>query len=114
MSTICLYKEKINLTILDIIPRNEYTVNPGDIMIKFTAPEDRVIRSGKRVTEKESEVLFLLVEDPNYTTKELAEQLSLSRKTISERLKSLKNNGYIRRVGSDTKGHWEIIEDENK
>jgi ATP-dependent DNA helicase RecG len=91
-------------------------VNPGDIMVKFTAPADRVIYSGKRVTErvteKESEVLNLIIEDPSYTTKELAEKLSLSRKTISDRIKSLKNKGIIRRIGSDTKGHWEIIEDE--
>nr|WP_278840800.1 winged helix-turn-helix transcriptional regulator [Holdemania filiformis] len=89
-------------------------------MVKFTAPSDRTIRSEnkvtervtERVTEKESEVLYLLFENSNYTTKELAEKLSLSRKTISERLKSLKGKNIIRRVGSDTKGYWEIIEDE--
>ena len=104
----------------DGVPQPEYSVNPGDIMVKFTAPSDRTIRSEnkvtervtERVTEKESEVLYLLFENPNYTTKELAEKLSLSRKTISERLKSLKGKNIIRRVGSDTKGHWEIIEDE--
>lgn len=99
----------------DGVPQPEYTVHLGDIMVKFTAPPDRVISSGKRVTEKVTEketvVLSLLIEDPNYTTKELAEKLSLSRKTISERIKSLKNSGMIRRIGSDTKGHWEIIED---
>ena len=37
----------------DGVPQPEYTINPGDIMIKFTAPEDRVIRSVTgRVTEK--------------------------------------------------------------
>ena len=39
----------------DGVPQPIYTVNPGDIMIEFTAPEDRVIRFGKvtdRVTEK--------------------------------------------------------------
>lgn len=49
---------------MDGVPQPEYTVHPGDIMIKFTAPEDRIIYSGKRVTErvteKESEVLNLL------------------------------------------------------
>ena len=104
----------------DGVPQPEYTVHPGDIMIKFTAPEDRIIYSGKRVTEKvtervtekETEVLYLIIEDPSYTTKELANKLSLSRKTISDRIKSLKSKGIIRRIGSDTKGHWEIIEEE--
>ncbi len=33
----------------------QYTVHPGDIMIQVTAPEDRIIYSGKRVTEKVTE-----------------------------------------------------------
>lgn len=102
------------------MPPPEYTVHPGDIMIKFTAPADLVIRSGNRVTErvtekvteKEAMVLSLIIEDPNFTTNELAQKLSLSRKTIAERIKSLKNKGIIRRFGSDTKGHWEVIEDD--
>jgi ATP-dependent DNA helicase RecG len=32
----------------DGVPEPSYTVHPGDIMIKFTAPEDRVIRSESR------------------------------------------------------------------
>lgn len=46
----------------------KYMINPGDIMIEFTAPEDRIIRSvSYRVTEKEQEILLLLLEDPEYT-----------------------------------------------
>lgn len=33
----------------------EYTIHPSDIMIKFTAPEDRVIFSGNRVTVNDTE-----------------------------------------------------------
>ena len=56
----------------DGVPQPEYTINPGDIMIKFTAPEDRVIRVTERVTvkvtdevtDKEQTVLSLLAEEP--------------------------------------------------
>jgi ATP-dependent DNA helicase RecG len=34
----------------------EYTVHPGDIMIKFAAPEERVIRSGKRMITETGQV----------------------------------------------------------
>lgn len=40
----------------DGVPQPIYTINPGDIMIEFTAPSDRVIHSGKmtnRVTDNE-------------------------------------------------------------
>ena len=105
----------------DGVPQPEYTINPGDIMIKFTAPEDRVIRSVTgRVTEKVTDkvtdtldetslkILNLLAVDPAYTTTFLAENLSLSRKTVSLRLKMLKGAGVIERIGSDRKGYWKL------
>lgn len=33
----------------------EYTVHPGDIMIKFTGPEDRIIRVSDGVPDKVSD-----------------------------------------------------------
>ena len=104
------------------MPQPEYTINPGDIMIKFSAPEDRVIRSVTgRVTEKVTDkvtdtldetslkILNLLAVDPAYTTTFLAENLSLSRKTVSLRLKMLKGAGVIERIGSDRKGYWKLL-----
>ena len=35
----------------DGVHQPEYTVHPGDIMIKFTAPEDRIVRLNSKVTE---------------------------------------------------------------
>lgn len=83
----------------------EYTINPGDIMIKFSAPEDRIVR----VTDKERDILFLLSEDPGYTMPQLAKHLNVSRKTIATRLKALKEAGLIERVGSDRKGYWKLL-----
>ena len=103
----------------DGVPQPKYTIHPGDIMIEFTAPEDRIVRTGARVTEKvtekvtenEAKVLSLLAEDPAYTSTILAEKLGISRKTVSNRLKALKEKGVIHRVGSDTKGYWEISQE---
>lgn len=91
----------------------EYTVHPGDIMIKFTASEDRIIRiADKKVNEKvnenEQKLLSLLFEDPGYTVTQLSHILKVSRKTIASRLKALKEKGAIERVGSDRKGYWKI------
>lgn len=64
-------------------------------MIEFTAPEDRVIRSVTRkvtdtLDEKSVRILDLISEDPAYTSAAIAEKLSLNRKTVSQRLKELK------------------------
>ena len=111
----------------DGVPQPEYTIHPGDIMIKFTAPEDRVVGSAVRrvtekvtervtervtekVTEKEQELLGLLLEDPGYTMPQLADKLKISRKTVATRLKSLKEKGVVKRIGSDRKGYWKILQ----
>ena len=82
-------------------------------MIKFAAAEDRIVHTSldrvtEKVTETELKLLALLLEDPAYTYTVLAEKLGVSRKTISSRIKSLKDKGIIQRIGSDTKGHWQI------
>lgn len=44
--------EKIcNALANDNLPMPEYTVHPGDIMIKFTGPEDRIIRFTEKLTD---------------------------------------------------------------
>lgn len=101
----------------DGTPLPQYIVNPRDIMIQFTAAKDRIVHSvTTKVTDKVTDnlddkslqILKLLEEDPGYTAVILAEKLSLSRKTISERIKKLRNSNIIERVGSDRKGYWKI------
>ncbi len=100
-------------------PLPEYTVNPGDIMIKFIASEDMLISNASKgvtervtvkVTVKEQAVLDLLIEDPAYTYSALTDKLCISRKTVSLRIRSLKSKGIIKRIGSDKRDHWEIID----
>ncbi|MGI6736022.1 MAG: ATP-binding protein [Anaerovoracaceae bacterium] len=104
----------------DGLPAPEYTVHPGDIMLKFSAPEDRIVRVNDRVTdqvtsevtdqlsEREKKVLSLLLEDPGYTMPQLADKIGVSRKTISLYLKALKERKLIERVGSARSGHWKV------
>jgi ATP-dependent DNA helicase RecG len=104
----------------DGVYQPEYTIHPGDIMIKFTAPEDRIVGSITSVAsskviekvteldEREEKLLHLLREDPAYTYKQLSEKLAVNPKTISIWIKGLKEKGVLTRMGSDTKGYWQI------
>ncbi|MCM1188616.1 MAG: winged helix-turn-helix domain-containing protein [bacterium] len=47
-------------------------------------------------------------DNPEYKTVELAEKLAVSRKTVSVKLKKLREKGIIERIGSDRKGYWNI------
>ena len=57
----------------------------------------------------ERAILQLLEIDPGYTHTVMSVILKLSRKTISERIKKLKEKEMIERVGMDTKGYWRIL-----
>ena len=82
-------------------------------MIKFTASADRVIRIGSqgvtakvtvKLTDKEQEVLNLIREDPGYSMDEIAQRLSVSRKTVAARIKLLKEKGILERIGVSKTG----------
>ena len=62
----------------------------------------------EKVTDGERAILSLLAEDPAYTYTLLAQKLAVSRKTVSQRIKSLKEKGIIQRIGSEKKGYWKI------
>lgn len=91
-------------------------------MIKFTGPEDRIIRVSDRVNDKvnegvnvhvndrQKELLSYLIQDPGYTVSQLSEIMKVSRKTIAGYLKALKDKGIIERVGSARNGYWKIVD----
>ena len=60
------------------------------------------------VTDSEHSLLALLIEDPGYTMPQLSEKMGISRKTVAQRIKQLKEKGVIERIGSDRKGYWKI------
>lgn len=102
----------------DGVPQPEYTVNPGDIMIKFTAPENYIVI--KKLSDNDNvvdhvvdhvvEILELIREYPRITTKELSLKTGISERQAQRIVKKLKDMQKIRRIGSDRKGYWKIIE----
>lgn len=106
----------------DELPAPEFTINPSDIMVKFTAPSDRIVhgptkvidgvtdRVTDRVTDAEKRILEALLMDPGYSYADLSEYLSLSRKTVAEHIKKLKEKGMIKRIGNNKKGYWKVIQ----
>ena len=94
-------------------------------MIKFTARDDRVVRTGRTsptvkvtdtvtdmvtdmVTDGEQRILQLLVADPGMSYVALANEIGISKKTVAQKMSSLKAKGIIERVGTNKKGYWKI------
>lgn len=63
-----------------------------------------------KVTDKEKLLLKTIEQLPSGTYAKYADILKISRKSVAELIKSLKEKGIIERIGSDRKGYWEIAE----
>ena len=73
----------------------------------FVLPEESHSNPDK-LSDKEQRVLELLIEDPGFTSLQIAEKLNVSRVSVTKYLKALKEKGIISRIGSDRKGYWRI------
>lgn len=60
------------------------------------------------MTDDERTLLLFLIEDPGYTVSQLSEKMEVSRKTVAQKMKKLKEKDIIKRIGSDRKGYWKI------
>lgn len=59
--------------------------------------------------DQKKQILDLILDNPSITRLELAKRLGLHDSTIKRRLESLVADGYIKRIGADKGGYWEVI-----
>jgi len=55
-------------------------------------------------------VFSLIKRDTKITAKEISERLKMSLSTVKRKIKALRDNGKIERIGSDKTGHWKIMQ----
>jgi len=65
------------------------------------------VNSGKNVTVKDN-IISIIKQKNNITISEMANLLSVDRRTIFRNMEMLKTAGVIKRVGSDKSGHWVV------
>ena len=75
-------------------------------MVKFKALQSVKVTEKvlETITESEKKVLEILGDNPFSTYIEIADKLKVIRKSVSQKIKLLKNKGIIIRVGSAKKG----------
>lgn len=64
----------------------------------------------KELTNNRTIILKEIRNNPNVTAIQLANILCISETAVENNLKYLKDNGYIKRNGSNKTGYWEVIE----
>ncbi len=98
--------DRVIATQLDLLRmmRDDDTVND--------TVNDTVKSDVSTLSKTEQTVLAAISTFPDYSYEKLAEFCHLSRPTIARTIKTLQCREYIRRIGSDKSGHWEVIKKE--
>lgn len=60
------------------------------------------------LNDTEQKMIALLEQDSKTTQKMIAEELSISLRTVKRMMAEMQNNGTIERVGSNKAGYWKV------
>ena len=92
------------LDLLRLMREDDDTVNDTvNDTVKVGAPQ---------LSKTEQTVLDAISLYPDFSYEKLAAQCNLSRPTIARTIKTLQSREFIRRIGSDKTGHWEVVRKE--
>jgi ATP-dependent DNA helicase RecG len=91
---------------------NRIDIDEVALILPVQTEKNTSQETGEKTREKTREKIFNAIrESPNITTSELAEKLTITIKGGEWQLKNLREQGFIRRVGPDKGGHWEILKE---
>ena len=76
---------------------------------KFQKVTEKAHLLGDILTENKLRILHLIIEDPYITKSDLVNTIGISYTSISRNIEAMRGK-YLRRVGPDKGGFWEIIE----
>ncbi|MCF8254614.1 MAG: Fic family protein [Bacteroidia bacterium] len=108
-----IYKSEIYLFhfLSNLLLGEKHSLINREMHIKFIDPaktqNDTVII--KNDTENDT-VFYLIKQENKITATEISKKLEISLSTVKRKIKELKDNGKIERIGSDKTGVWKIIE----
>ena len=90
------------------LPENSNKVTEK-VANKLQKVTEKAQQLGDVLTENKLRILHLIIEDPYITKSDLASTIGISYTSISRNIEAMRGK-YLRRVGPDKGGFWEIIE----
>jgi fido (protein-threonine AMPylation protein) len=104
-----IYRTEKYLThfLYNLLLKGDFSLKNRDMHILADTVNDTV----KQQINTVNDTVFSLIKQNNkITAKEMSERLKMSLSTVKRKIKDLKDNGKIDRIGSDKTGHWKIIQ----
>lgn len=104
-----IYKTKTFLIrfLANLLLQGSFSLRNRDMHILADTVNDTVKPQNDTVNDT---VFSCMKQNPNATAKEISEHLHISLSTVRRRIKALRSNGRIKRIGSDKTGYWRVIE----
>lgn len=93
--------------LLNLLLKGNFFLKNREIHILADTVNDTVKPQIDTVNET---VFSLIKQDNKITAKEINERLKISLSTVKRKIKELRDNGKIERIGSDKTGYWKVIE----
>ena len=90
------------------LPENSNKVTEK-VANKLQKVTEKAQQLGDVLTENKLRILHLIIEDPYITKSDLVSTIGISYTSISRNIEAMRGK-YLRRVGPDKGGFWEIIE----
>ena len=91
----------------NLLLKGDYVLKNREMHILADTVYDTVKQPDDTVNDT---VFSIIKQDNNITAHEISERLKISVSTVRRKIKELRNNGTIARIGSDKTGHWKIME----
>ena len=67
-------------------------------------------KTSEKMPEKTSEkILYLISENPRITTRELVDIIEIHERNVARNLKTLQEQGFLRRIGGRKEGYWQVV-----
>lgn len=88
----------------NLLLNGTFSLKNREMRIQFNEPVNDTVKS------KNDTVFSLIKQKKNITATEIGERLGLSLSTVRRKIKELKEQKIIERIGSDKTGYWKIIE----
>lgn len=101
--------------VLKVYPKSIFEFFPNHIRVTIDFKENDLSEFKNsfefiNLNEIQRAILTLLTDNPKITQEELGKLLGVTLKTISRNFRFLLDNNYIKRVGANKNGYWQIIE----
>ena len=82
----------------------------GKFLLGHDEPINDPINDPIKLDDRELQIIELLREKSDLTRKEMAARIECSDSTVKRCLQSMVEKGVIKRIGSNKKGEWIILE----